>query len=251
MNNPDNLGLSATRRQLLAGALSGAAALVLPRGTYAAEPYRFTHGAFDITVVSDGFITLPAEVLLPDATPEQRRPILAQLGGDAAGAPVQANIPLIRRGSDLILIDNGSGTNFQASAGKVVQQPVKSKALIKGFRKTDALEQSIISCRAICRCQHDGYPFGCRNRRQPEEAGGRQPERRSPRHCRHETDARNRRAAEGTGLHAVGTTGAVVRTAQVRLAFELNVLGISSIAGIKLRRTFPPRPSRMFRPGTR
>lgn len=51
--------------------------------------------------------------------------------------------------------------------------------------------------------------------------------------------------------NAVGTTGAVVRTTQVRLAFELNVLGTSSIAGIKLRRTFPPRPSRMFRPGTR
>lgn len=33
----------------------------------------------------------------------------------------------------------------------------------------------------------------------------------------------------------VGTTGAVVRTAQVRLAIEVNVLGISSIAGIKLR----------------
>lgn len=35
--------------------------------------------------------------------------------------------------------------------------------------------------------------------------------------------------------NAVGTTGAVVRTAQVRLAIEVNVLGISSIAGIKLR----------------
>lgn len=35
--------------------------------------------------------------------------------------------------------------------------------------------------------------------------------------------------------NAVGTTGTVVRTAQVRLAIELNVLGISSIAGIKLR----------------
>jgi len=33
----------------------------------------------------------------------------------------------------------------------------------------------------------------------------------------------------------VGTTGAVVRTAQVRLAIEVNVLGVSSIAGIKLR----------------
>lgn len=119
MTNRDNLSLSATRRELLAGALSGAAALALLRGAYAADFHRFTHGAFDITVVSDGFITLPAEILLPDATPRERQPILARLGGDAAGAPVQANIPLIRHGSDLILIDNGSGTNFQASAGKL------------------------------------------------------------------------------------------------------------------------------------
>jgi glyoxylase-like metal-dependent hydrolase (beta-lactamase superfamily II) len=116
---PDDLGLRATRRELLAGALAGAAALTLPRGAYAVEFHRFTHGAFDITVVSDGFITLPAAVLLPDATPEERQPILARLGGDAAGAPVQANIPLIRHGNDLILVDNGSGTHFQTSAGKL------------------------------------------------------------------------------------------------------------------------------------
>ncbi len=119
MSIPDDLGLQATRREFLVGALAGAAALALPRGTYAAEFHRFTHGAFDITVVSDGFITLPAAVLLPDATPEERQPILARLGGDAAGAPVQANIPLIRHGNDLILVDNGSGTRFQPSAGKL------------------------------------------------------------------------------------------------------------------------------------
>ena len=119
MTNRYNLSLPATRRELLAGALSGVAALALPRGAYAGDFHRFTHGAFDITVVSDGFITLPAEILLPDATPDERQSILARLGGDAAGAPVQANIPLIRHGSDLILIDNGSGTNFQASAGKL------------------------------------------------------------------------------------------------------------------------------------
>ncbi|MBB3656988.1 putative membrane protein [Rhizobium sp. BK650] len=35
--------------------------------------------------------------------------------------------------------------------------------------------------------------------------------------------------------NAVGTTGTAVRTAQVRLAIEVNALGIGSIAGIKLR----------------
>ncbi len=112
----DQRTVSLTRRELLSAT---AAAAVLPPGAHAADFHRLKHGAFDITVVSDGFITLPAEILLPDATPEERQVIMPRLGGDAQGAPVQANIPLIRYGDDLILIDNGSGTNFQASAGKL------------------------------------------------------------------------------------------------------------------------------------
>lgn len=111
--------MALTRRDLLSATAAAAAAAMLPRGVYASDFHRLTHGAFDITVVSDGFITLPAEILLPDATPEERQAILPRLGGGSQGAPVQANIPLIRYGDDLILIDNGSGTNFQASAGKL------------------------------------------------------------------------------------------------------------------------------------
>jgi len=108
-----------TRRDLLSVSAAAAGAAMLPPTVYASDFHRFKHGAFDITVVSDGFITLPAEILLPDATPEERQVIIQTLGGDAQSAPVQANIPLIRHGGDLILIDNGSGTNFQASAGKL------------------------------------------------------------------------------------------------------------------------------------
>lgn len=107
------------RRAILAGGVSIAALSVLPKGVYAADIHRFSHGAFDITVVSDGFITLPAEIILPDAAPEEREPILKRLGGNAASAPFQANIPLIRSGDDLILVDVGSGPNFQASAGRL------------------------------------------------------------------------------------------------------------------------------------
>jgi glyoxylase-like metal-dependent hydrolase (beta-lactamase superfamily II) len=96
-----------------------AAIPLLPERAYAAEPHRFSHGAFAIAVFSDGFIMLPPEVLLPDATPEERPRILQRLGGTPESAPVHVNIPLIRTGSDLILVDNGSGTNFQASAGKL------------------------------------------------------------------------------------------------------------------------------------
>ncbi len=108
-----------TRRDLLSVTAAAAWAAMFPPGVYASGFHRFTHGAFDITVVSDGFITLPAEILLPDATPEERQMIMARLGGNDQGAPVQANIPLIRHGDDLILIDNGSGSNFQSTAGKL------------------------------------------------------------------------------------------------------------------------------------
>ena len=81
------------------------------------ESHRFQHGAFEITVFSDGYLTLPAEVVLPDTVAEDRPDILKRLGGTAESAPFQVNIPLIRTGDDLILVDIGSGTNFQASDG--------------------------------------------------------------------------------------------------------------------------------------
>lgn len=106
-----------TRRGFLA--TTAAATAVLARPAWAAQAHRFDQGEFDITVLSDGFLTLSADVLLPDASPEERKPILASLGGDLTGAPVQANVPLIRHGNDLILIDNGAGANFQDSTGRL------------------------------------------------------------------------------------------------------------------------------------
>ncbi|QRM53990.1 MBL fold metallo-hydrolase [Sinorhizobium sp. BG8] len=111
--------LSLDRRTFLAGSASLAATSLIPAGAFAAETRHLSHGKFDLTVLSDGFLTLPAEVILPDAAPEERPAILRRLGGDAASAPVQVNIPLIRTGNELILVDIGSGGNFQESAGKL------------------------------------------------------------------------------------------------------------------------------------
>ncbi|MDK1493786.1 MBL fold metallo-hydrolase [Sinorhizobium sp. 7-81] len=118
MSNFDT-NVDATRRQLLVGSAAVAAAMALPGDIFAASFHNFAHGAFDITVMSDGFITLPPEVLLPDAEADERADFLKRLGGGEKGAPVQTNIPLIRHGNDLILVDNGSGTNFQPTAGKL------------------------------------------------------------------------------------------------------------------------------------
>jgi glyoxylase-like metal-dependent hydrolase (beta-lactamase superfamily II) len=107
------------RRQFLALSTAALSLPLLPKDTFAADIHRFQHGNFDISVMSDGFITLPAEIILPDAAPEDRPAILKRLGGDAKSAPVQANIPLIRVGNDVILLDTGSGSFFQPSAGKL------------------------------------------------------------------------------------------------------------------------------------
>ncbi|RDJ13975.1 MBL fold metallo-hydrolase [Rhizobium grahamii] len=118
MTTRDSIPNGLSRRDLLK-LTAAAAAMLASRDAIAAESHRFHHGAFDITVVSDGFLTLPVEILLPDATPEERKAIMPRLGGTSAAAPVQANIPLIRHGDDLILIDTGSGSHFQASTGKL------------------------------------------------------------------------------------------------------------------------------------
>lgn len=112
-------GHGLSRRQFMAAGAALSTVPLLTRRAYAAEPYRFSHGAFEVAVFSDGFIMLPAEVLLPDAAPDERSYILKRLGGTAESAPVHVNIPLIRTGRDLILVDNGSGSNFQATAGKL------------------------------------------------------------------------------------------------------------------------------------
>lgn len=108
------------RRQLLAGASALATLPLWARYALAQEAYRFKHGDFDITVVSDGFLTLPAEIIMPTASADERADLLKRLGGTADSAPMKTNIPVIRIGSDLILVDTGSGDKFQATAGNLV-----------------------------------------------------------------------------------------------------------------------------------
>ncbi|MBD2750588.1 MBL fold metallo-hydrolase [Microvirga sp. BT688] len=110
---------SPSRRHFIAAGAALTTLPLVPKGAYAAEPYRFSHGAFEITVLSDGFIMLPASIILPDTAPDERPAILKRLGGTADSAPFHVNIPLIRAANDLILVDNGSGDKFQASAGKL------------------------------------------------------------------------------------------------------------------------------------
>jgi glyoxylase-like metal-dependent hydrolase (beta-lactamase superfamily II) len=109
------------RRGFLAVAGGLVAAGILPKSALAlAGPYAFKHGTFDISVVSDGTLSLPIAIISPDAKPEDLKTLLgAAVKDDKVTAEV--NVLLVRSGSDVILIDSGSGTGFQETAGKIVE----------------------------------------------------------------------------------------------------------------------------------
>jgi glyoxylase-like metal-dependent hydrolase (beta-lactamase superfamily II) len=105
-----------TRRTLLASSAATLAASALPAF---AAPASFKHGAFDVTVVSDGHLVLPTSFLAPGAPPDERAALLKAAGQTAEQYESPTNITLVRTGTDLILIDMGSGDRFMPTAGKL------------------------------------------------------------------------------------------------------------------------------------
>jgi glyoxylase-like metal-dependent hydrolase (beta-lactamase superfamily II) len=81
--------------------------------------YRFRQGAFDITVLSDGFISVPGPIVAPDGTADERADVLARLGELDSLVQVKTNIPLIRSGQDLILMDIGAGAKYEPTDGRL------------------------------------------------------------------------------------------------------------------------------------
>ncbi len=105
------------RRTVLAAAATTLATRALP--AFAAAPYTFKHGTFELTVVSDGHLVLPVSFLAPGAPPAEREALLKAAGetGEQYNSPT--NVTLIRTARDLILIDMGSGDRFMPTAGKL------------------------------------------------------------------------------------------------------------------------------------
>ena len=110
------------RRRFLGAAAGFIAAGLLPKSVLAlAGPYTFKQGTMDVTVVSDGHLVLPTSIIAPDAPPDALKAILEAAGVKGDTVMPETNAVLIRTGSDLILFDNGSGTDFQPTAGKLME----------------------------------------------------------------------------------------------------------------------------------
>ena len=120
--DPNRGGFALNRRRFILGATGLATAAAWPRALWAAEaPYSFKQGDFEITVVSDGHLVLPSSLLAADAPAEERKALLEAAGLGGENVMPAANPVLIRSGSDLILFDTGSGTGFQPTAGKLIE----------------------------------------------------------------------------------------------------------------------------------
>lgn len=108
------------RRSVLAGALALAAAGVTPVAVRASTgPHTFKHGEFEVSVLSDGQLNLPRSIVAQGAKPEELDAALKAAGQTGERILSPLNVTLIRRGSDIILIDVGSGARFMDGAGKL------------------------------------------------------------------------------------------------------------------------------------
>ena len=118
MNGKKHLLLD--RRKFLGAAAGLIAAGVLPRNVLAlAGPYAFRQGAYDVTVVSDGTLLLDL-TLFPETNPEELKTLLApMIQGEKA--QFEASPLLLKSGSDVILMDTGSGAGFQPTSGKIAE----------------------------------------------------------------------------------------------------------------------------------
>jgi glyoxylase-like metal-dependent hydrolase (beta-lactamase superfamily II) len=102
------------RREVLAGV--GAASLLPPSTAVAAPAHAFKVGDFEITVLSDGHLTIPTRFLARNATEAD---IKTSLGITADLVTPPCNITLIRTPTETILIDVGAGPHFMPGAGKL------------------------------------------------------------------------------------------------------------------------------------
>jgi glyoxylase-like metal-dependent hydrolase (beta-lactamase superfamily II) len=100
----------------LLGAAHAAAPMVK---TQAPGFYRTMLGDFEVTVLSDGTISLPVTGLLTNTTPEKVKKALARA---SLKDPVETSVNgfLINTGTKLVLIDAGAGAMFGPTVGNLI-----------------------------------------------------------------------------------------------------------------------------------
>ena len=112
-----------SRRALIAGTAAASIATFMPSRSLFAQPlpgiYRFKVGAADITVLSDGAMELPVNVMLPRRAQSAIDSLFTQAGQTFSNLTAQINVAIIKLGTEVILIDTGGGPDFMPTLGKL------------------------------------------------------------------------------------------------------------------------------------
>jgi glyoxylase-like metal-dependent hydrolase (beta-lactamase superfamily II) len=111
------------RRTLLVGLGAACATALLPATQCfaATAPFARRIGSIEVTVLSDGALNIPLSFMLPETATEKAAALLTANGLPPGGAPVPTNVTLVKAGGELVLIDAGSGANWQPTAGKLLE----------------------------------------------------------------------------------------------------------------------------------
>lgn len=106
-----------TRRAFIAGASA------LPFSAAVSGPLvaEMSLGAGTLTTVSDGHLTIPAELTFGPMPADALAPIREEFGLTADQLAPECNLALWRDGTNTVLFDVGSGPDFMPTAGSVLQ----------------------------------------------------------------------------------------------------------------------------------
>ena len=120
MTMPDHIFFN--RRKFLASATALFAAGLLSKEVLAlAGPVMFKHGALDISIIGDGTLILPVAMMAVGIAPEAITALLKDAAMADGTVKVATNVTVVKDGTDVILLDAGSGNGFQPTAGKLLE----------------------------------------------------------------------------------------------------------------------------------
>jgi len=110
------------RSMAVAATAVGAGTLFPLRRGWASARSVYKHGDLEAIVVSDGHFILPTPFLVaPDAPAAERQVALQAAGQSEDQFRLVSNVVVIRRHSELILIDAGAGPRHQPTSGKLAE----------------------------------------------------------------------------------------------------------------------------------
>lgn len=112
-----------SRRTVLTGIGASAWAGSLPLPVRAqGSPYRFKVGEAEVTVLSDGNMSLPVSLVLPGRPPAEIEAAFKAAGQTFDAFNAQINVAVIKLGAETIVVDTGGGPDFMPTMGKLAER---------------------------------------------------------------------------------------------------------------------------------